>query len=120
MNEVKELSPIEELIEIFSKATGMPWPKRWDGDTPEKWIEPMKAISEAAYGDIDMRERAIREAVKEARNRNILVSSPKSILSTALHLISQWTAASDKLQPTQAEFEAYRNKLIGMGARVLW
>lgn len=116
-----EKTPIEQMIDIFTEATGLPWPKHFGGDKPEKWLDPLKAISQATGDTPEMRERAIIEAVKECRNRDILISSPNSIMSTALHLISQWTKAGNgRNNPTEGEFVAYRNRAISLGYNVKW
>ena len=115
-----ESTPIERMIEVFTGGTGIPWPKHWNGDKPEKWLDPLKAISEATGDNEALRHRAIREAIDKCRNEDILIAAPSSILSMALHIIAKWKITNRSNEPTEADFLAYRNKLIAMGCNVLW
>lgn len=116
----EEQKPIYRMLDTFTEATGLPWPQKWSDEKIEKWIHPLKAISDATGDNEDLRRRAIREAVQKCRDEDILIASPSSILSMALHIIAKWKIANRSNEPTEADFKAYRNKLLAMGANVVW
>lgn len=116
----EEQKPIYRMLDAFTEATGLPWPQKWTDEKVEKWIHPLKAISDATGDNEDLRRRAIREAVQKCRDEDILIASPSSILSMALHIIAKWKIVNRANEPTEADFVAYRSKLLAMGANVLW
>ena len=104
-----------DIIDVFCEATNLKRPESWGGKE-EKWLVPMRTITDAAG---DQSERAVREAVKHCRKNNILIASPASIEAAALHMVANWRSNVESNEPTQADFDAYRRRVVGLGYNVL-
>jgi hypothetical protein len=117
MNEPTERSPGEQLMDLFIEHTGVSWPQ--EKDIVPKWLEPLKAISERANGDLYQREQAIIEAIAKCQNDGRLVATPRSIESTALQLLRTWQSFK-RHDPTEQEFINYRNRVKALGYTVIW
>ena len=69
-------NPLQTLLDSFTAASGIQWPEKIHDGNADKWVYPLKEISDYAKDDPELRLRAIREAVRECRQRDIIIANP--------------------------------------------
>lgn len=87
-NNIPESTPLPTLLRHFTELTSFFPPSDSTPNFESKWQRPLLSILEKASGDVEGAKGTITQAIKLLRDKKYNVSSPFSIQTTAVNILS--------------------------------